>query len=169
MSEPRKSCSTVPRVLKTSNPLQPGALVRLYCLPRSRRDILRGTCASGFVPDALLSQALAQINHSLQVHLSYGVYVPLPKRITQDLCYWMGSTSSIRLISPPLLSRAGNETASLLDRMLVVQRSPAHQGSRLRSCPGKHNTYPQPFCRISKWSGINCSPASNSLIDVISN
>ena len=79
------------------------------------------------------------------------------------------STSSIRLVSPPLLSRAGNETASLLDTVSVVQRSPAHQGWRLGSRPGKHGTYPQPFRRISKRSGINCSPASNSLIDVISN
>lgn len=124
----------------------------------SLRDLCQQLCAQGS------DQTLCQ------VHLSYRACVPTQNALYRTcMCgYDWRSTSSIKIISFPLLShsRAGNESTELLDTVLVVQGSPAH---RVWESPGKHSTYPQPCCRISKWSGINCSPASNSLIDVISN
>lgn len=81
-------------------------------LPRDLCQRLRARCSAE--PSPCSDQPLSTSSPFLRGLCS-------PKKCnTHALCCWMGSTSSIRLISPPLLSRVGNETASLLAPVPVV-------------------------------------------------
>lgn len=55
---------------------------------------------------------------------------------------------------------------SLLDLVVVAQSSP---GLKAQESPWEAGHVPSALLQNSKWPGMNCSPASILLIDVISN